>query len=153
MSGERYEHSETGWVLIFALGSGLVLSAAVSSLVFKLEGARAPLLLPPLFIFLLLNFFRLTVSVDAGEVRLAFGIGLISKRFRLEDIAAAGTAKSSFLRGWGIRYTGKGWLFNVNSREAVELKMKDGREYMIGTDEPARLLEAVQAALNRGGTQ
>ncbi len=38
------------------------------------------------------------------------------------------------------------WLFNVSGRDAVELKMKSGRTYRIGTDRPDALEAAVRAA-------
>jgi hypothetical protein len=50
--------------------------------------------------------------------------------------------------GWGIRRIGRGqWLFNVSGLDAVELSMKNGKTYRIGTDEPQRLCEVVQSRL------
>ena len=48
--------------------------------------------------------------------------------------------------GWGIRYTPHGWLFNVSGLDAVELELKNGRTWRVGTDEPVELLAAIQAA-------
>jgi len=47
--------------------------------------------------------------------------------------------------GWGIRLIPGGWLYNVSGLDAVELKMKNGRIFRIGTDEAQRLAEFIQA--------
>jgi len=46
---------------------------------------------------------------------------------------------ASWLVGWGIRWTGSGWLFNVSGLDAVELSLKSGRRFRIGTDDPRGL--------------
>ncbi len=92
-------------------------------------------------------FASLTVEIDAEHLRIRFGIGLIRKRFPLDQIDTCRSVKNSWLYGWGIRLTPHGWLYNVSGLEAVELKMKSGKTYRIGTDEPAALTAALQAAL------
>jgi len=48
--------------------------------------------------------------------------------------------------GWGIRWTPRGWLYNVSGLAAVELTLTDGRRLRIGIDEPERLCEAIAQA-------
>jgi hypothetical protein len=57
--------------------------------------------------------------------------------------------KNQWWWGWGIRLIPGGWLYNVSGLDAVELKMKNGRVYRIGTDEPRKLAEFIQAKLGR----
>jgi len=53
--------------------------------------------------------------------------------------------------GRGIKLTPHGWLFNVSGFDAVEIQLKNGRKYRIGTDEPDALLAAIEsAALDTG---
>jgi hypothetical protein len=143
---ERYRHSETGWVIIISMASACALTA--------LAGLAAPPCGPntllfffaPLFLVVLANFYKLTVVVGDSSVKLAMGAGLIKKELFFSDIASAGMSGSTLIKGWGIRYLGDGWLYNVNSLAAVELKLKNGRRCLIGTDEPAALLAALLSA-------
>lgn len=142
---DRYKHSETGWVIIAAMLAACALSPAGAASRGCGE-SRAIFFLPPFFLALLANFYKLTVLVDDKSVKLSMGVGFIKKTFLFEEIGSAGPAASSLLGGWGIRYLGNGWLFNVNSLQAVEFKMKNGRRYQIGTDDPGGLHAALLAA-------
>ncbi len=44
-----------------------------------------------------------------------------------------------------------GWLYNVSGTDAVELKMKNGKRYRIGTDVPGELAEAIRQAIKGNG--
>ena len=92
-------------------------------------------------------FASLTVEIDAEHLRIRFGIGLIRKRFPLDQIDTCRPVKNPWIYGWGIRLTPHGWLYNVSGQEAVELKMKNGKTCRIGTDEPEVLIAALQEAL------
>jgi hypothetical protein len=39
------------------------------------------------------------------------------------------------MTGWGIRALHKGWLWNIAGLDAVELELKTGRVFRIGTDD------------------
>ena len=104
-------------------------------------------LLAALMLVGLLLFHALTVEVARGYVRLRFGIGVIRKRFRVRDIEAAETVRNRWWYGWGIKLTPHGWLFSVSGFDAVQIRLKNGRQYRIGTDEPDRLLAAIEAAM------
>jgi hypothetical protein len=42
---------------------------------------------------------------------------------------------------------GQGWLWNVSGIDAVELTMKNGDRFRIGTDEPEKLVTAIEAVI------
>ena len=100
---------------------------------------------------ILVLFHNLTVIVDGQDLRISFGIGVIRKRFPLDQIDTCRPVRNSWLYGWGIRLTPRGWLYNVSGLEAVELKMKNGKTCRIGTDEPEVLSAAVREALDSAG--
>ena len=100
---------------------------------------------------ILVLFYNLTVIIDGQDLRISFGIGVIRKRFPLDQIESCQPVRNSWLYGWGIRLTPRGWLYNVSGLEAVELKMKSGKTCRIGTDEPGVLAAALQEALDRAG--
>jgi hypothetical protein len=98
-------------------------------------------------VFSMILFGSLTVTVTPETLKVWFGPGLIRKAFRLEDIRDSRVVRNPWYYGWGVRLTPHGWLFNVSGFEAVELDLSSGGRFRIGTDEPGRLHEAVQAAV------
>ena len=155
-----YRHTQFGKVIVVAIGTGIVIFIASVAIPLAVLPASAwggigigiaiiPLLggIAVVLAIALVLFASLTVEIDAEHLRIRFGIGLIRKRFPLDQIDTCRSVKNSWLYGWGIRLTPHGWLYNVSGLEAVELKMKNGKTYRIGTDEPEALTAALQAAL------
>ncbi|OGR76718.1 MAG: hypothetical protein A2X32_05370 [Elusimicrobia bacterium GWC2_64_44] len=143
----RYEHSETGWLMLLTMVAALLITLGVA--VAGWVGGRAlyGFAFPPLFALVALNFYRLAVSVDAEKVVARLGIGLIRRTIPLADIESAKIEKGAWYGGWGLRWTGKGWFWTVLSLDAVALNLKNGGEFLIGTDEPQALLEAIAERL------
>ena len=95
-------------------------------------------------------FHQLTVTVSKDFIRLRFGVGVVHKNFAIADVESASVVRNKWWYGWGIRITPHGWLYNVSGYDAVEIVLKNGRYARIGTDEPKRLLAAIEAALPTG---
>jgi hypothetical protein len=92
-------------------------------------------------------FSRLTVFVDAEDVSVSFGLGLFKKVVLAIDIESCKRGEHRFWP-WGIwGWPGKGWLFSVGGSHTVEIKMRDGMRYCIGTDKPEDLEKAVHEAM------
>jgi hypothetical protein len=91
-------------------------------------------------------FSTLTIAIEDGLLRASFGPGLIQKKVRLAEIASVRPIPVRWWYGWGIRLTPHGWLYNVSGWEAVEITLRNGRRFCLGTDEPADLLKAIQEA-------
>jgi len=91
----------------------------------------------------------LTVEVDDALVRLRFGIGLVRKSFRLDEIASCRPVRNKWWWGWGIRLIPGGWLYNVSGLDAVELELKNGKVFRIGTDEPQVLSDFIRLKLGQ----
>ncbi|RLC47786.1 MAG: hypothetical protein DRH57_03405 [Candidatus Cloacimonadota bacterium] len=91
----------------------------------------------------------LTVLIEEDVLEIRFGPGLIRKRFPLKDIELCRIVKNPLYYGWGIRLTPNGWLYNVSGSYAVEIKMKTGKKYRIGTDVPNELETAIQQSIER----
>lgn len=111
-----------------------------------LEEAIVPLIVAGILLIAGTLFRSLTVSVGAGEISLAFGLGIIRKQFQIANIESTTIVRNRWYYGLGIRKIQDGWLYNVSGLDAVELQMKGGRRYRIGTDEPDELLKAIESA-------
>jgi hypothetical protein len=151
-----YHHVQTGWAVILGsvVGFGLALVVTLSLSASTL--AAVPWLVFALFGLLalgLLTYATLTVIVDAEQVRVYFGIGLVRKSIPLADIARCEVVRTPTWWGWGMHWTPSGWLYNVSGRAAVRLEMTSQRPVMIGSDEAESLKAAIDAGLARRGME
>lgn len=102
-----------------------------------------------LILVTLTSFGWLTVSVDDERVALKFSWGIFRKKFSASEIASVAQVKNHWYYGWGIRlwFWPKMWIFNVSGFDAVEIRMKNGKIYRIGTDEPEKLEAAIKRVI------
>ena len=135
-----YEHTQVSWLsrLMFALGA--VLALVIPALRGVYPGAHVVPFVVALAIFVTGALFsRLTVRIDRDALRVAFGLGWPRKLLQLKDIESVELTRTTWVEGWGIRYTRRGWLWNVAGLDAVLLRLRSGKSMLIGTDEPRRL--------------
>ena len=140
-----YRHTQFGTVIVITTVA--IIPLAVLPAWLAGTATVAWLILGSLVVLLTL-FFSLAVEINAEHLRIHFGIGLIRKRFPLDQIDTCRPVRNSWIYGWGIHLTPRGWLYNVSGQEAVELKMKSGKTCRIGTDEPEVLIAALQETLD-----
>jgi len=95
--------------------------------------------------FILASFATLQARIDKKYLYIKFGYGIFRKKFSLNDIVSAKAVKNHRRYGWGIRgwLRPKMWIFNVSGFDAVEIGLKNGSRYRIGTDEPKQLEQAI----------
>ena len=141
---KEYKHTQIGYLLIVALGAAILLIGRLNVITRFNPGT---ILLLAFMILCLALFATLTVQVNGQAVNIQFGIGLIRKQFALGDVRACRVVKNPWYYGWGIHLIPDGWLFNVSGWEAVELQMKNGRKYRIGTDDARGLMDAIETCL------
>ena len=144
---EQYKHTQIGYLLL-TLYSIVVLFLSYFNIMTNFH----PLTLIGLIIVLIVLgiFSRLTVTVDDQMIKIQFGVRIIRKTFPLKEIEVYRVVRNPWYYGWGIRFTPRGWLFNVSGFSAIELQMKNGKLYRIGTDDPDNLASALDEALNQG---
>lgn len=148
-----YEHTQTGWPVRGAFGLaalGFLAMAAVDP--FGLPTPRAVLVAGTVAaVALALMWSRLTVRVAGDRLHWAFGPGWPRFSLALADIERVEATRTTFWQGWGIHRTRAGWLYNIAGRDAVRITRRDGRHLLLGTDEPRRLMAALERAIARPG--
>jgi len=145
-----YKHTQTGWLTLIVCGALLVLLVVVSAHVPEPRARLIPLYVgAPVVLIVMVLFGSLTVTVDDNVITVQFGTGVIRKKISLADVTSCEPMRNRWWWGWGIRLIPGGWLYNVSGLDAVELKMKNGRIFRIGTDEPQQLAEFIQAKRNK----
>ncbi|MEI8252302.1 MAG: hypothetical protein WCG25_00790 [bacterium] len=98
-----------------------------------------------LIIIILSSFASLKVTIDDKYLRIKFGYGIFKKKFLLNDIISSKTVKNHRYYEWGIKvwFWPKMWIYNVSGFAAVEIKMRNGKRYRIGTDEAKKLEQII----------
>ena len=148
----QYQHSQPA--VLFRAMTGVMMVACIMLMIgLVVDDAYVGDALPAMIVFalvmavVLVFFHSLTVSITREEIKLTFGIGLIRKHFAIADIESASIVQNHWYQGWGIRKIRSGWLYNVSGFDAVEINLKNGRRYRIGTDQPRELCRAIEAAI------
>lgn len=134
MAANTYKHTQVGWVILLALGLAAVVVGGFAFASPSATGATMAILG-----LCLILFPSLTIVGDSSGIEARFGPGLIRKRFRWDDVRSVKVTRNSWLMGWGIRWFGSGWMFNVSGFDAVELGLRNGKAFRLGTDDPIRL--------------
>ncbi len=139
----EYHHKQIGTIIIAGVVVGLVF--AVFFLWNTQQSGSIRLSVLAILVFVLVLFNSLTVQVKGKEITCGFGPGIIRKTFALADINSVRIVRNPWYAGWGIRWRpGQYVLWSVSGFKAVELELKDGNRFRIGTDEPEALVDAIR---------
>ena len=103
-----------------------------------------------LILFVLVSFTTLTTSTDKNFLRIKFGYGIFARKFALNQIASVKSVKNHWYYGWGVKvwFWPYMWIYNVSGFDAVEIIMRNGKIYRVGTDTPRELEVAIKQAMN-----
>jgi hypothetical protein len=146
-----YAHTQRSWPLVLLLGlSGVVTLALplVRPEFSQTTGPRLTLAAAGVALFVsAVVFSSLTIRVGDGQLYWHFGPGVVKKSIPLSEIARTESTTTTFLNGWGIHLTSRGWLYNVAGRRAVHVMLRDGTEFLLGSDEPESLERAISAGV------
>lgn len=138
----RYEHSQFGVLMVCTLFG---VAAFVAFMQISSPGSLGVfLIIQAVFLICAILFYKLTIKVDNETMEASFGPGLIRKKVRLAEIAGCERIRIRWWYGWGVHLTPYGWLYNVSGLDAVVIKLRDGRRFALGTDDPDGLTEAIQ---------
>jgi hypothetical protein len=140
----QYKHTQPGYLTTGATGAGMLVAAR-----YALKGGPATLVALPAAALLAgtaVLFSSLTVEIKNGTLRSYFGPGLPAKTVKVRDIESVQVVTNPWYFGWGIHFTPFGLLYNVSGLEAVEVRMKRGGRFRLGTDEPEALRRAILRA-------
>ena len=146
-----YKHTQIGYLILSLLFILVVFFIWLNSVIPpEIASNLSFIVIMVLVAFIFASIITLTVTIDENYLRIKFGYGFFGKKFLLSEIASAKSVKNHWYYGWGIRvwFWPYMWIFNVSGFEAVEIKMKNGKIYRIGTDEPEKLETAINQGYN-----
>ena len=139
MGTSPYRRKQTGSLMTVIVMAGL----ACIFMLMKQKGIQRVLVFYLIVLgFAALIFSSMMVVVEGSLLTIKFGLGIVWKRINLLEVESCRIVKNPWYYGWGIRRIRGGWYFGVSGLSAVELTMKSGKRFRIGTDVPEEL-EAV----------
>jgi len=144
-----YKHTQVGYLMLFL---AFILSVFFAWLYWVIPETEPHLIIAALMVaivFILVSFSTLTVTIDEQYVRIKFGYGIFRKKFSIREIVSVRAVKNHWYYGWGIRvwFWPYMWIYNVSGFDAVEIVMKSGKIYRIGTNVPGELEAALHRAM------
>lgn len=144
----HYEHTQRVGILYY------LIFVAIASMFSTFYIARIlPWIVPAIMVLLLLAFMltfsALYVAVDRSHILLRFAFGRPQKSIPVDSIVEISLVQNRWFYGFGVRMTPHGWMWNVSGFDAVELTHRDGSRFRIGSDEPERLRDAIQSAIDQ----
>ena len=118
----RYEHTQTGYVLICGLFVGAF--AFAFARFFQTSPQRQIFfVISILFLITIVAFYKLTITINSEILCASFGVGLVRKKVTLAEVAASEPIRIRWWYGWGIHLTPYGWLYNVSGLDAVAITL------------------------------
>ena len=151
-----YKHTQIGYLMIFVT----VIVAVYFGWVYIQTSSEIPeidsstnlliTIIMALIIFVLASFTTLTTFVDEKYFQIKFGYGIFKKKFLLDQITSVKAVKNPWYYGWGIKVIFWPYIriYNVSGFDAVEIILKDGKIYRVGTDVSGELEVAIKKAIN-----
>jgi hypothetical protein len=139
--GESYRHTQCGWVIVMAIGivCGINIATASALALYPLFAVTGLLLL------LLPLFYSLTIVITSTQLSWYFGVGLIQFKVPISSISSSAILKNPGC-SYGIHWSPwGGWLYNVSGSDVVRVSLRDGTAFLLGTNEPARLSQAISS--------
>jgi hypothetical protein len=143
---QTYKHTQFGgWTLLLLLLLGVLIAPIAISL--WAEGwIVVTLVMTAGLLLIVVLFYALTVEISAGVLSFWFGIGVIRKSYQLEEIDTIMEVKSPWYYGWGVKSIPGGWLYAIWPGTQLEIVLKSGKMFRLGSDQPQDLKQAIEEA-------
>lgn len=107
----------------------------------------------PLAILILFRLMKLTTTLDASGIRVQFQ-PFVHKFFAWEEIDQVYVRKYNSLLefgGWGIRFGRNGTAYNVAGNQGLQVILKNGKRFLIGTQDVDHLRRVLANHGKTGG--
>ena len=144
-----YRQTQAGRVILIALAIAALIVLETAPRTGPV--AALPWVVTGILLVSAVLFASLTIEIGDGRLRWRFGPGWIRKSVAIADIEHVQAVRNSWIYGWGIHLTPQGWLYNVSGLDAVQVRLKNGKQFRLGTAEPDRLVAAlVEAGVGEG---
>lgn len=146
---EKYKHTQYGALMFIVFLLTGILIAAVVVMVITEGHTLSAVLMVLVYLLGLVLFSSFTVEVSEENLRFWFGIGLIRKTITLREVQSTKEIQNPWYYFWGVKSIPGGWFYAIAPGTAVEIKLKNGGILQLGTNQPKKLKQAIDAAKQR----
>ncbi len=88
-------------------------------------------------------FMELRTKIVQVGIQMQF-VPFVKKNVTWEEVASAAVVNYGFVGGWGIRLGTKyGTVFNTKGKMGLAIELKNGKRFLIGTQEPEKLAKVI----------
>ena len=136
-------------IFIIAIPAQMLLAA-----MFIIQAGTKPMTLVPYliangtFVVIYLLFYGMKTIIDEQTIRITYGIGLITKKIKLDEVKDVSVVSNPWYYGWGIRFIPNGMLYNISGSAGVELTFKEkSRILRIGSANASALKLAISSSI------
>lgn len=147
---QPFTKSPVFWVAIAGVALSIAVPLATPLVRDHLSGPIPVMFLIPAAVLLWFLVMRLETEVREDGVHLLFRALWFPKTFPWDRIERAEAVEYRPIRqygGWGIRCGRQGWAWNVHGSKAVMLHLRNGKSFLIGSQEAERLAAAIRDRL------
>jgi len=141
-----YERRQTGWVTIVGMVVALIVLGLVASSTDDPHVLRAFPYASLAIVVVTLLFSSMTVRVTPHHLEWWFGIRGLGRKIPLDEIESLAPIHTTIFEGWGIHLTWHGWVWNISGTSAVQVRLRSGTRFAVGSPEPAAVIAAVERA-------
>jgi hypothetical protein len=143
-----YQHKQSGGVILSVLGFGAAVCLWLASTIYASDARLMLFIVAAILGISALLFSSLTIELSDMSLSWRFGFGLLRKKVPTGEIINALVTRTSLLDGWGVHRTRNGWLYNVSGFGAVQVILRSGKSFLLGSDEPERLCSALKDTIS-----
>jgi hypothetical protein len=151
-----YKHTQIGYLMLVVILSVLGLFTWIQITARAEEPAAdsgtnfAITVIMILILLILASFTTLATFIDENYLRIKFGYGIFTKSFPLNQIVSVRAVRNRWYYGWGVKvwFWPYMWIYNISGFDAVEIILKNGKIYRLGTDTPNELEAVIKQATN-----
>ncbi len=91
---------------------------------------------------------KMKTTITQKSIQLVY-FPFVWKTINIDDIASMEVINYGFVGGWGIRlWTSYGTVYNVRGNKGLHIKLKNGKQLVIGTQKPEELEKVLQTINN-----
>ena len=141
-----YRHTQYGVLNFIILFLVAILIAVVAVAIIAEGRLAAAVVMIAVYLLGAAMFYNFTVEVSDDHLKCWFGIGLVRKSIPLMEVQSSRTVVDPWYYVWGIKSIPGGWLYAIAPGPMVEIKLKDGKIFHIGSDQADKLKEAIDSA-------
>ena len=142
----KYRHTQYGTLMFLVFLITGILIAVVARKIIAEDRVLSIISMLGVYLLGVAMFYALTVEIAEEKLKFWFGIGLVCKTIALSEIQTTKEVKNPWYYFWGIKSIPGGWFYAIAPGTAVEIELRDGRIIQLGTNQPGKLNQAIEAA-------